>query len=62
MKKETKKNANFRFYPSFLKRLKAQSEYERRSMTAVIEYAVELYLKDNSVGNAGEQPTGKADL
>ena len=61
MKKETKKTANFKFYPSFIEQLRAQSKHERRSMTNIIEYAVNLYFESHSPGNAEEQPGGKAD-
>ena len=59
MKSEYKRTANFKFYPSLIEKLRAQAKYERRTMTSIIEYAVEQYIKKNSPGSAGEQPGAK---
>ena len=55
MKKEYKITANYKFYPSFIERLRAQAKHERRTMTSIIEYAVNLYIENNSPGSAGDE-------
>ena len=43
-------------------RLKIEAKKQRRSAASLCEYILDQTLpKDSSVGNAGEQPTGKAD-
>ena len=51
--------ANFRVTEPFMEKLRRQAKYERRTMTAIVMFAVEDYMRRHSVGSAGEQPTAK---
>ena len=63
MEKKHKK-ARFHLYcdPDIIVRLKVEARKQRRSAASLTEYILDQNLpKDNSVGNPGEEPTGKAD-
>ena len=62
MSKQEKILVSYRFSPPFVERLKKRAKYERRSMTTIVEFAVNLYIheqEDNSLGSAEEQPRAK---
>ena len=74
MDKKEKIRVNYKFSPEFVDRLKKRAKYERRTMTSIVELAVELYIehgdylyskgdkiyiRKDSVGSAGEQQTAK---
>ena len=55
MEKEKKIPVGYKLYPSFIQRIRVQAAKEKRTVTNMIEYAVEVYLQKHSSSSAGAQ-------
>ncbi len=60
----TKRHATYYFTPKMLDDIGHYAKLANRSKTNFVETAIMVYIeyiKENSVGSAGEQPTGDDD-